>query len=204
MCSSARKRGRALLGLSDQDMVLVYFGYVYSMKGVETLLSAFGSLPVSTRLIMIGDGEAEYLSKLQELSKQAGGAERIIWTGHCKPEEEFASLYLHAADICVLPFNDGVRLNNSSFAVAASHGLPIVTTRGESLEAPFLDGHNVRLCPPKDAGALAAAIGELIYSPATRHKLASGARGFAETHFSWDRVIQSTLEVLSGSMAPEP
>jgi glycosyltransferase involved in cell wall biosynthesis len=202
MCA-ARKRGRALLGLSDQDMVLVYFGYVYSMKGVETLLSAFGSLPVSTRLIVIGDGEAEYLSKLQELSKQVGGAERVIWTGHCKPEEEFASLYLYAADICVLPFNDGVRLNNSSFAVAASHGLPIVTTRGESLEVPFLDGHNVRLCPPKDPDALAAAIGELICSPATRHKLASGARGFAETHFSWDRVIQSTLEVLSGSTSLE-
>jgi len=193
-----------MLGLSDQDMVLAYFGYVYPMKGVETLLSAFGVLPVSTRLIMIGDGDGEYLSKLRELSKQAGGSERVIWTGHCKPEEEFASLYLHAADICVLPFNDGVRLNNSSFAVAVSHGLPIVTTRGEFLEAPFLDGHNVRLCPPKDSGALATAIGELISSPATRQKLARGAREFAESHFSWERVIESTLEVLRASTTAEP
>ena len=204
MCGSARKRGRAMLGLSDQDMVLAYFGYVYPMKGVETLLSAFGVLPVSTRLIMIGDGDGEYLSKLRELSIQAGGSERVIWTGHCKPEEEFASLYLHAADICVLPFNDGVRLNNSSFAVAVSHGLPIVTTRGEFLEAPFLDGHNVRLCPPKDSGALATAIGELISSPATRQKLARGAREFAESHFSWERVIESTLEVLRASTTAEP
>ena len=45
------------------------------------------------------------------------------------------TLYLCAADICVLPFNVGVRLNNSSFAAAAAHGLPIVTTRGEMLES---------------------------------------------------------------------
>ena len=196
--ASARQRGRMLLGLSEQDVVLAYFGYVYSMKGVETLLTAFGSLPPDTRLVIIGgSGDIAYLEKLHELSRSAGGAERVIWAGHCKPEEEFASLYLHAADICVLPFNDGVRLNNSSFAVAASHGLPIVTTLGESLEAPFLDGENVRLCPPNDSVALAATIAELIRSPETRKRLAAGARKLAKNCFSWDRVIESTLEVLN-------
>jgi glycosyltransferase involved in cell wall biosynthesis len=195
---SARQRGRMLLGLSEQDLVLAYFGYVYLMKGVETLLAAFGSLPPDTRLVIIGSsGDIGYLEKLHELSRSAGGAERVIWAGHCKPEVEFASLYLHAADICVLPFNDGVWLNNSSFAVAASHGLPIVTTRGKSLEAPLLDGENVRLCPPNDSVALAATIAELIRSPETRKRLATGARKLAENCFSWDRVIESTLKVLN-------
>jgi len=200
---SARQRGRMLLGLSEQDVVLAYFGYVYSMKGVETLLTAFGSLPRDTRLVIIGGSDIGYLEKLHELSRSAGGAERVIWVGHCKAEEEFASLYLHAADICVLPFNDGVRLNNSSFAVAASHGLPIVTTRGKSLEAPFVDGENVRLCPPNDSVALAATIAELIRSPETRKRLAAGARKLAENCFSWDRVIESTLEVLNAPFTGE-
>ena len=192
----ARQRGRMLLGLSEQDVVLAYFGYVYPMKGMETLLTAFGSLPPDTRLVIIGgSGDMGYLEKLHELSRSAGGAERVIWAGYS--EEELASLYLHAADICVLPFNDGVSLNNSSFAVAASHGLPIVTTRGKSLEAPFVDGENVRLCPPDDSVALAATIAELIRSPETRKRLATGARKLAENCFSWDRVIESTLEVLN-------
>jgi polysaccharide biosynthesis protein PslF len=200
---SARQRGRMLLGLSEQDVVLAYFGYVYSMKGMETLLTAFGSLQPDTRLVIIGGSDdIGYLEKLHELSRSAGGAERVIWAGHCKPEEEFASLYLHAADIGVLPFNDGVRLNNSSFAVAASHGLPIVTTRGKSLEAPFFDGENVRLCPPNDSVALAAAIAELIRSPETRKRLAAGARKMAENCFSWDRVIESTLEAFNAPRLP--
>lgn len=190
---SARKRGRTLLGLSEEELVLIYFGYVYEMKGMETLLTAFGSLPSNIRLVIAGDGDIDYLRSLHELSRAVGGAERIIWAGHCKPEEETASVYLHAADICVLPFNDGVRLNNSSFAVAASHGLPIVTTRGDSLETPFLDGENVRLCPPKNPAALAAAITELVHSPKTRKRLAAGALELARSHFSWNRAIDATM-----------
>jgi glycosyltransferase involved in cell wall biosynthesis len=195
----ARQRGRMLLGLSEQDVVLVYFGYIYWAKGMEALLTAFGRLPPDTRLVIIGgSGDLGYLEKLHELSRGAGGAERVIWAGYS--EEELASLYLHAADICVLPFNDGVGLNNSSFAVAASHGLPIVTTRGKSLEAPFVDGENVRLCPPNDSVALAATIAELICSPETRKRLAAGARKLAENCFSWDRVIDSTLEALNAPL----
>jgi polysaccharide biosynthesis protein PslF len=201
---SARHRGRALLGISEEEVVLSYFGYVYRMKGVETLLKAFGSLPPDTRLVIIGGSEDNsYLERLREVSRRAGCAERVTWVGHCKPEEELASLYLYATDICVLPFDDGIRLNNSSFSVAASHGLPIVSTRGESLESAFLDGENVRLCPPKDPAALAAAVMELIRSPEARCRLATGALRLAENHLSWDRVIDSTLEVIRASAAPK-
>ena len=58
------------------------------MKGVETLL-AFGSLPPDTRLVIIGGSDIRYLEKLHELSRNAGGAERVIWAGHS--EEEFAA-----------------------------------------------------------------------------------------------------------------
>jgi glycosyltransferase involved in cell wall biosynthesis len=199
----ARQRGRMLLGLSEQDVVLAYFGYIYWAKGMETLLTAFGRLPPDTRLVIVGgSSDIGYLEKLHELSRSAGGAERVIWAGYS--EGELASLYLQAADICVLPFNDGVGLNNSSFAVAAAHGLPIVTTRGESLEAPFIDGENVRLCRPNDSVALAAIIAELIRSPETRKRLAAGARQLAENCFSWDRVIDSTLEALNAPFTGQP
>jgi glycosyltransferase involved in cell wall biosynthesis len=197
--NSARRRGRERLGINDQSFLVVYFGYLYPSKGVETLLRAFGHIVATTigseaRLVIVGGSEnPSYLEELQHLVEETGGLGRVHWTNHCEPEDEAASLFLRASDLCVLPFDAGVRLNNSSFAVAASHGLPIVTTRGESLEAPFLDGENVRLCPPKDPASLAAAIEELIRSPETRKRLAAGARKLAEDHFSWDRVIKATL-----------
>ena len=193
---SARQRGRSVLGLTATAPVLAYFGNVYWMKGIDTLLTAFATLPPDTHLLIIGgSSDKVYLDVLHSLSRHSGGSERVIWLGYC--EDAIASLYLQAADVCVLPFNDGVRLNNSSFSVAASHGLPIVTTRGESLESPFLDGENVRLCPPKDPAALAMAITKLIHSPETRRHLATGALQLAGEHFSWDQVIDKTLNTLN-------
>jgi glycosyltransferase involved in cell wall biosynthesis len=193
---SARGRGREVLRLQEHEIAIVYYGFLYPLKGVETLITAFGQLPGNTRLLIVGGTEDEvYARSLRELSNKAGRADHILWIGHC--DDEKSSLYLYTADICVLPFNMGVRLNNSSFAAAAAHSLPIVTTRGEMLEEPFIDGENVRLCPPKDPAALAEAINELINRPELRSRLRSGVQRLTEQCFAADRIISSTLRVLT-------
>ena len=193
---SARRRGREVLGLQEPEIAIVYYGYVYPLKGVETLIAAFGRLPANTRLLMVGGiADDGYARSLRELSNKAGRADHVLWMGYC--DDEQVHLYLCAADICVLPFNVGVRLNNSSFAAAAAHSLPIITTRGETLEAPFIDGENVRLCPPKDPAAMAEAINELINSPALRSRLRIGVQRLMERCFAADRIISSTLRLLT-------
>jgi len=195
---SVRRRGREALGLQEDEIAIVYYGFLYPLKGVETLISAFGQLPTNTWLLIVGGTEDElYARSLRELSHKVGRADRIVWIGHC--DDERSSSYLYTADICVLPFNVGVRLNNSSFAAAAAHGLPIVTTRGEMLEDPFIDGENVRLCPPKDPAAMTAAIKELINSPELRSRLRSGVQRLMEGCFAADRTISSTLRLLAGA-----
>jgi glycosyltransferase involved in cell wall biosynthesis len=193
---SARRRGREVLGLQEHEIAIIYYGYLYPLKGVETLIEAFGGLPANTRLLIVG-GAADhvYAKTLHELSNKAGRADQVLWMGHC--DDEKSHLYLCTADICVLPFNVGVRLNNSSFAAAAAHSLPIVTTRGEMLEAPFIDGENVRLCAPRDPAAMTEAINELINCPALRSRLRFGVQRLMEQCFAADRIISSTLRVLT-------
>jgi polysaccharide biosynthesis protein PslF len=200
---AVRRRGRDLLRLQEHEVAIVYYGFLYPLKGVETLITAFGQLPDNARLLIVGGTEDEvYARSLRELSLKAGKADHIWWLGHC--DDEKSSLYLYAADICVLPFNVGVRLNNSSFAAAAAHRLPIVTTRGEILEEPFIDGENVRLCPPKDPAALTKAINEVINCPELRSRLRSGVQRLTEQCFAADRVISSTLRILTEpSSAPD-
>ena len=89
-------------------------------------------------------------------------------------------------------------LNRSSLAAAAAHGLPIITTRGEILESPFIDCNNVLLCPPKDPGSLAAAIDALISSSELRHRLGVGARKLANDWFSWSKAEELVIEVFKG------
>src|SRR5579862_7061287 len=193
---SARRRGREALRLQEDEVAIIYYGFLYPLKGVETLIRAFSQLPGNTRLLMVGGTEdSAYDRSLRELSEKAGRADRILWLGHC--DDEKSSLYLYSADICALPFNVGVRLNNSSFAAAATHGLAIVTTRGEMLEEPFIDGGNVRLCPPENPAALAGAIKELVDRPELRLRLQLGVRRLAKECFATDKIISTTLRVLT-------
>lgn len=192
-----RTEGRARLGLARDDpaFVLIFFGYIYPGKGVETLLEAIslsqqqGSRPL--RLIVAGKVGPELKETLEKLEAHLGLADRVTWLGHT--EDEVISAYLRASDAAVLPFDEGIRLNNSSFAVCAMHGLPIITTRGKNLEAPFLDRKNVLLCAPKDAAALARAIDEVVASTELRRELGLGSQEMARSIFAWDAIISTLL-----------
>jgi glycosyltransferase involved in cell wall biosynthesis len=102
-------------------------------------------------------------------------------------------MYLHAADACVLPFDEGVTLSRSSLAAAATHRLPIITTKGERLATPFLERQNVLLCPPKDPESLAAAIESVIQNLALRQRLSEGATQLANECFSWEKALDKTI-----------
>ena len=166
-----RRTVRARLGYNDDDFVVAYFGYIYPEKGVETVIeaagAALGDVP-GIKLLMIGgvpgnlaERDPQYPQRVRDLAEAKGLADRTFWTGHCEPEGDDASGYLHAADAVVLPFTHGVRLNNSSYSVVTCHGLPVVTTRGENLEAEFRDRDNVMLFAPGDAQAAGRAIAEI-------------------------------------------
>lgn len=204
---AARQRGREVLGVRPDECLIAYFGYIYLTKGIEALLRAFQIICSQTnnaRLLMIGGSisapsHASYAQAIYELPKQLGIADKVIWTGEYAWDSSDASLYLRAADMCVLPFTTGVTLNRSSLSTAAAHALPIITTRGETLEAPFLDRQNVLLCPPNDPQSLAVGMNLLINNPVLRERLRTGAIELVHQWFSWDKAVDHTLEALQSS-----
>jgi glycosyltransferase involved in cell wall biosynthesis len=213
MCADAqtsRDQGRARLALDQDHFLLAYFGYVDYTKGVETLLQAVQLVTKqagNVRLIMIGGGRgtakaavgqpegvaANYAREMQSLSERLGIADKVTWLPGYSSGSQEASMYLYAADTCVLPFDQGVILSRSSLAAAAAHGLPIITTRGDQLESPFQDRENVFLCRPKDPADLALAIFSIMKNPKLIQDLRNGARQLAEDWFSWDRAVIRTI-----------
>ncbi|HJT21785.1 MAG TPA: glycosyltransferase family 4 protein [Nitrospira sp.] len=209
----ARELGRARLGVKEDDTLLAFFGYVDQTKGVETLFDAIKILSAAIpniRLVMIGGGRGtaqtvvgqrarvtvEYEQAMLRYPETIGIADKVIWPGGYDSDSDEASLFLYAADACVLPFDHGVTLNRSSFAAAAAHGLPIITTKGERLESPFKDRENVLLCPPKNPKALASAIEVLLRDDTLQERLRRGAAQLTAQWFSWDRVIERTIQTL--------
>jgi polysaccharide biosynthesis protein PslF len=208
--AEVRLRGRKDLGVSDGDLLVAYCGYLYPGKGVETLLSAF-KLALekmdNLRLVMIGGtpeivlktvGRLNYGEELRTLSQDLGIAHAVHWTGGYETDSERPSLYLRASDFCVLPFDRGVFLNNSSFASCAAHGLAVVTTNGATMEPPFKDRENVLLCPPEDPALMAERILELAEDCRLRAKIGRGAEELFESLLSWPRTIERTMLTFGG------
>jgi len=200
---AAREYGRRALGVKGNDFVIAYLGYIYPRKGVETLLRAFQIVSRrrnNVRLVVIGGkidmefpNRPSYVQEMYQLSIDLRIDDKVTWAGEYKWDEYEASVYLHAADACVLPFDDGVQLNNSSFSSVAAHALPIITTQGEMLEAPFVDRENVFLCPPRNPRAVADAITLLMDNPDLCRRLRTGARNLAQEWFSWEKAIDCTM-----------
>ena len=204
---AARQKGRDRLGVTSDEILLAYFGFIYPGKGIETLLKAMQIVARSSpqvRLILVGgiialefSDRPSYAEELRELSQRLGIENRVSWVGEYGSDDDSASLYLRAADICVLPFDHGINLNNSSVAAAVTHGLPVVTTRGPVVEEPFRHAENVFLCPPQSPEAMAGAIALLIDQPELRQRLRAGASQLAQEWFSWDNAIKRTLAALA-------
>ena len=204
---ASRRRGRELLSLKTNEFLLMFFGRIYPGKGVETLLRAFqivSTLKSNVRLAVVGGtvtmdfpSRPCYGKEVSELARELGIDDKVSWTGEYSWDSDVGSAYLRAADVCVLPFDQGVQLNNSSFASAAAHGLPIITTKGDMLEKSFVHQENVFLCLPRNPEALAAAIVRLMDHPELRQRLAVGALQLAREWFSWEGAVDRTLETLS-------
>jgi glycosyltransferase involved in cell wall biosynthesis len=201
---TTRGEGRRRLGLSEGEFVIGYFGYVYPRKGLETLGAAFQRVVrdrPGIRLAIIGGplaGAEAYSEAVHTTYRELDIADSVIWTGFVEDPRDLA-IYLSAVDVCVLPIDIGIQLNNSSFAAAAASGLPIVATRGSRLESPFVHGRNVLLCPPKDPAALADAITAVVDDPALRRRLTEGALALANEWFSWEGAID---RLASAMVAP--
>jgi glycosyltransferase involved in cell wall biosynthesis len=199
-----RQSFRERLGINRDDWVIVYFGYIYPGKGVETLFKAFKILSAQradVRLMMVGGdielkNHSSYIREIHRMPKAMGIHDKVTWTGGYAWDSDEGSGYLRAADICVLPVDSGISLHHSSFAAAAVHGLPVLTTCGETLERPFVHKKNVFLCSPQDPEAMEQGMETLIESSEIRQNLRAGVLKLAEEWYSWETATRRTIATL--------
>lgn len=197
-----RSAWRVRAGVAEDELVVAYFGFLNESKGGEELIEALATLRgrglvVSLWLIggQVGHSDSTnqaYLARVRGLIAELGMEPFVRWTGYTSPAEVSADLL--AADLCVLPYRDGVSFRRGSLMAALAHGLPVVSTFPRQPLAEVVDGRNMALVPPRDAAGLAARIASLGAEPAARRRLAEGALRLAG-HFDWDSIATRTVEV---------
>ena len=185
---------RLRLGWNAEERVMVFLSRVDPKKGLHLLIEALASVPEEKfkwRLVVVGDGPAEYLTRLKRQEQSLRGRlPRIDWKGPIWGENRWR--YLQAANLFVLPTHS----ENFGIAVleALHAGTPVLTTSG----TPWRDyaGYDgITICEPKAdsirAGLMAAISRvESGWSPTDRQRLAS----WAQENFSWSKLAPQYLE----------
>jgi glycosyltransferase involved in cell wall biosynthesis len=189
---------RDLLGVNKADCLLGYFGFLNESKGADTLIAALAQLPASTHLVFIGgqtgasdpDNNQSFLGQLHQQINDLGLAERVHWTGFVADQR--VSTFLHAADMMVMPYRDGVSLRRGTLMAALAHERPLISTFPKTATPELVHGENCWLVPVDDAAVLAQAVQTLSADSDLRARLGEGATAVANL-FTWDKIaIQTT------------
>jgi phosphatidylinositol alpha-mannosyltransferase len=154
---------------------VVFVGRHEQRKGLEVLLGAFGLLPATTRLWVLGEGP-----ETERLKARSRAEERIEWLGAVDDSER--ARRLAGADVFVAP-----SLGGESFGLVLLEAM----AAGTAVVASDLAGYRLAAAgaalfvPPGDAGALAGAVREVLENEAERRDLrARGLRRAEECDMS--------------------
>jgi D-inositol-3-phosphate glycosyltransferase len=190
----AREEARERLGLSGEGGVLLFFGQIKEVKGLDVLLRAMPRLireRPDTTLLIAGkvwkDDFEKYRRQIDAL--------RI--SGNCVldirfiPDPEVAGYYA-AADMVVLPYR---RIYQSGvLLMAMSYGRPVMVSDIEGMTEVVSDGENGYVFPAGDDEALAERLIEVMSRPEEMRRVGARALSHMHKHHGWDAIGQSTAE----------
>lgn len=170
---------------------LLFVGRLRYYKGLDTLLHALVKLSnVQLNVVGIGPMETEWKALTDTLGLNA----RVHFLGEVT-DADLPTQY-HQASLFVLPANARSEAFGMVLLEAMASGLPCVSTElGTGTSWVVKDGVTGRVVPPQDPGAMAAAIRELLSTPARLTEMRQAARTRVETEFTHKRMTEQVMTV---------
>jgi glycosyltransferase involved in cell wall biosynthesis len=158
-------------------------------KGHKELFTAMAQIrerhPVHA--LIVGGGRRA--GEVRQLAESLGLAGEVHFLGQRQDVPDL----LNAMDIFVLPsYSEGVSL---ALLEAMAAGKPVIATAVGGLPEVVEHEKTGLLIPPRDAGALAAALTRLLADPAWARQLAEHARRHVREHYSLDRLGREINEI---------
>jgi glycosyltransferase involved in cell wall biosynthesis len=186
-----RAEARSELGLDDAGPLLVSVGRLDREKGFQHAIRALVRLN-EARLVLVGTGVDR--ASFEQLAREVGVAERVVFAGKQEPAERVAT-YLSAADVFLFP-TERDEAAPMVLPEAMACGLPVVASSiGGVTEVIDRPGENGFLLPPGDLDRLAEVVAQLVADPVLRERVGTAARARILAEYTLERMIERTLGV---------
>lgn len=163
--------------------------------------AAPSGVPANVSLVIAGDGGER--AALEEQARAAGLAGRVHFLGDVDHDEAVA--LFHAAALFCLPACERSEAFGLCQVEALACGLPIVSTDLPTA-VPEVNRHGVTglVVPPRDAPALARALGELLADPARRDLMSAQARARAAAEYAAEKMADRVKAVYHECLGGKP
>ena len=178
---------RKKLGIKKDEVILMFVGTIFRRKNLELLMNAFNEIykDYETTLLIVGEGDKEYMNELKSLSKKLKLGNKIIFNGFAKRKE--LPVYYSMADIGVWPANNSV-----SIIEAMACKLPIVMV---DWQMPHLVSHNNGFkFPFNNKKMLKQCLIKLIKDKGLRQKMGENSYNAAVKYYSYRAIAKRFLE----------
>lgn len=178
---SARER----LGLPANGPLVLFFGQIKRVKGVDVLIRAFAhvhrALPDS-HLVIAGPVWKDDVRIYESLIAELGLSDCVMRRFEYVPDEH-VPLYFAAASVVALPYRKVYQ--SAVLFMAHSFARPVVATSVGGLAEVIVDGRTGYLVPPEQPAALAASLTRMLQDPVAAERMGLAGKQRVEDHYSW-------------------
>jgi glycosyltransferase involved in cell wall biosynthesis len=172
-----------------QGSYVLSLGRINWKKGLDRLIRAMADVP-NADLLIAGNDEENYQSRLEILVRELGLSTRVHFLGSVYGEEKWD--LIRSASVFVLPSY------SENFGMAALEamacGRPVVVTADVGL-ADIIGEAGAGIVVDGEAKELGLAIAALVSNPVLGGHLGEAGRKLASQSFSWDRIAEQMEQV---------
>ena len=190
---TCRDRVRNQLGISRDEVVILFLGRINTDKGILDLTSAFSSLArknAKVKLLCVGPDEENLLPAMKRICRDV--LDRVIFKGYTSEPEAM----MNASDIfCSPSYREGF---GSVVLEAAVCGLPSVVSRIYGLEGSVVENVTGLFFEPKNISEICDKLSLLCNNESLRLKMAEAAMARTLKHFSRDRITNELVQLFLG------
>lgn len=198
--ASAREKLRQVdpgMDISEDERILLFFGYVRDYKGLDVILDAMPSIleRMKVRLLVVGEfynNEQMYRDQVRRL----GVGDYVLFHSDYVPNEEVGTFF-SAADILTLPYKSATQ--SGIIQIAYNFHRPVIATDVGGLGEVIVHGRTGAIVPPEDPRALADAVVDFF----AHDRFAEYRANVIEEKkkYSWEHMAEGIEELYERSIA---
>jgi glycosyltransferase involved in cell wall biosynthesis len=190
-----KEEARSFFGLSMDEKVILFFGYIREYKGLDLLIEAFELVAEKdnkTKLIIAGAPINSKLgNKYENQILKSKYRARIIYHLNFIPSEQIP-LYFESSDIIVLPYKS---IDHSGIIhLAYSFSKPVIATNVGDFSETIEHNKSGIILENNTVSNLANTILEVSFNDDLR-RMGEYAKSLSESKYSWENIAELTTDV---------